>query len=140
MQGPPPPTEQSKGNMPQEPSSSNRSTAPRVSAIYALIGWVLQGGVLLSAAVIVLGLLLELLQPNKFASQKLQDFPQTFDQIWAGLLVLRPQAVIALGLLLGALVGARVLARLSNHFLRLLFLAVIVVAAVEMVLHGLGIA
>ncbi len=49
-------------------------------------------------------------------------------------------APVALGILLGALVGARVLARLSSRFLRLLFLAVIVVAAVEMVLHGLGIA
>jgi uncharacterized membrane protein YfcA/uncharacterized membrane protein len=68
--------------------------------MYALIGWVLQGGVLLSAAVIVFGLVLELFQPNKFAPQKLQNFPQTFDQVWAGLLVLRPQAVIALGLLL----------------------------------------
>ncbi len=49
-------------------------------------------------------------------------------------------APVALGILIGALVGARVLNRLSNRFLRLLFLAVIVVAAVEMVLHGLGIA
>ena len=55
---------------------------------------------IVSASVIVLGLLLELLQPNKFASQKLQLFPQTFEQVWVGLLVLRPQAVITLGLLL----------------------------------------
>lgn len=55
---------------------------------------------ILSAAIIVLGLLLELQQPNKFVPQKLQAFPQTFDQVWAGLLVLRPQAVIMLGLLL----------------------------------------
>ena len=65
-----------------------------------MIGWVLQGGVILSAAVIVIGLFLELLQPNKFAPQKLQMFPQSFGQVWAGLLILRPQAVIALGLLL----------------------------------------
>ena len=65
-----------------------------------MIGWVLQGGVILSAAVIFIGLFLELLQPNKFAPQKLQMFPQTFGQVWAGLLILRPQAVIALGLLL----------------------------------------
>jgi uncharacterized membrane protein YfcA/uncharacterized membrane protein len=65
-----------------------------------MIGWVLQGGVILSATVILLGLILELLQPNTFAPQKLQLFPQTFEQVWTGLLVVRPQAVIALGLLL----------------------------------------
>ncbi len=71
-----------------------------MSTTYAIIGWVLQGGVLLSAAVIVLGLLLELLQPEKFAPQKLQLFPHTFGQVWAGVLAVRPQAAIALGLLL----------------------------------------
>jgi uncharacterized membrane protein YfcA/uncharacterized membrane protein len=100
MQAPPPPTEQSKGDGLQGHLPSHQSSAARASTIYGIIGWVLQGGVLVAAAVIVLGLLLELLQPNKFAPQKLQDFPQTFDQVWAGLLVLRPQAVITLGLLL----------------------------------------
>jgi uncharacterized membrane protein YfcA/uncharacterized membrane protein len=65
-----------------------------------LIGWILQGGVILSAAVTLAGVLLESLRPDKFASQKLQLFPQTFGQVWTGLLILRPQAVIALGLLL----------------------------------------
>jgi uncharacterized membrane protein YfcA/uncharacterized membrane protein len=65
-----------------------------------LIGWILQGGVMLSAAVIIIGLLLEALRPDKFAPQKLQFFPQTFEQVWTGLLILRPQAVIAFGLLL----------------------------------------
>jgi uncharacterized membrane protein YfcA len=49
-------------------------------------------------------------------------------------------APVALGILIGALMGARLLARLSNRLLRIIFLAVIVVAAVEMVLRGLGIA
>jgi uncharacterized membrane protein YfcA len=48
-------------------------------------------------------------------------------------------APVALGTLIGALVGARVPARLSNKILRNIFLAVIVVAAVEMVLRGVGI-
>src|SRR5207244_293427 len=47
---------------------------------------------------------------------------------------------VALGVLIGALVGARVLAYLSNRILRIIFLVVIVIAAVEMVLRGLGIA
>ena len=49
-------------------------------------------------------------------------------------------APVALGVLIGALVGARLLAHLSNRILRIIFLTVIVVAAIEMVLHGLGIA
>ncbi|HLH63975.1 MAG TPA: TSUP family transporter [Ktedonobacteraceae bacterium] len=68
--------------------------------MYAIIGWVLQGGVMLSAAVILIGIILESFEPNKFAPQKLQSFPQTFSQVGAGLLVLRPQAIITLGLLL----------------------------------------
>jgi uncharacterized membrane protein YfcA len=49
-------------------------------------------------------------------------------------------APVALGILIGALIGARLLAHLSNKVLRIIFLAVIVVAAVEMVLRGFGIA
>lgn len=48
-------------------------------------------------------------------------------------------APVALGILVGVLVGARMLTRLSNKILRIIFLVVIVVAAIEMVLHGLGI-
>src|SRR5215469_3260613 len=82
---------------PSQPSERQR-TPKAVATTYTVIGWVLQGGVLLSAAIIVIGVFLEALRPDKFAPQKLQLFPQTFDQVWAGLLVLRPQAVIALGL------------------------------------------
>lgn len=49
-------------------------------------------------------------------------------------------APVALGILVGALIGARVLARLSNRALRLIFLPVIAAAAIEMILHGFGIA
>jgi uncharacterized membrane protein YfcA/uncharacterized membrane protein len=99
-----PPTEPEKGNAsgvhtPKQQPGGQR-TAQATGTIYSIIGWVLQGGVVLSAAIILIGILLEALQPNKFASQKLQTFPQTFSQVWAGLLVLRPQAVITLGLLL----------------------------------------
>jgi uncharacterized membrane protein YfcA len=48
-------------------------------------------------------------------------------------------APVALGVLVGALLGARLLTHLSNKTLRLVFLPVIVISAVEMVLHGLGI-
>jgi uncharacterized membrane protein YfcA len=49
-------------------------------------------------------------------------------------------APVALGILIGALAGAHLLARLSNRILRIIFLVVIIVAAAEMVLHGFGIA
>ncbi len=81
-------------------SSGTQPTKKANNTIYTMIGWVLQGGVLLSAAVILIGLFLLSLQPDKFAPQKLQLFPQTFSQVWAGLLLLRPQAVITFGLLL----------------------------------------
>ena len=65
-----------------------------------LIGWVLQGGVILSAAVILFGMVLLPFHPGGFTPQRLLAFPQTLGQVWSGLLVLRPQAVIVLGLLL----------------------------------------
>src|SRR5579863_4947058 len=49
-------------------------------------------------------------------------------------------APVALGILIGALVGARLLAHLSNKTLRLIFIPVIAAAAIEMILHGFGIA
>lgn len=49
-------------------------------------------------------------------------------------------APVALGILLGALVGARLLTHLSNKTLRLIFLPVMVAIAVQMVLRGLGVA
>ncbi len=100
----PPPTRLRHGNAfqvhpsPQPPDERHRAQAGGRTT--HMIGWVLQGGVILSAAVILLGLILESLQPDKFAPQKLQLFPQTFAQVWTGLLVLRPQAVITLGLFL----------------------------------------
>jgi len=71
-----------------------------VAATYTMIGWVLQGGVIISAVVILVGLFLLSLQPDKYAPQQLVRFPQTFGQVWVGLRVLNPQAVIVLGLLL----------------------------------------
>jgi uncharacterized membrane protein YfcA/uncharacterized membrane protein len=103
MQAQPPSSRQSKGDTlsaqpaSQQTGGQHTTTANNTNIV---IGWILEGGVTVSAAVILFGLFLELLDPNKFAPQKLQSFPQTFGQVWAGLLVLRPQAVIALGLLL----------------------------------------
>jgi uncharacterized membrane protein YfcA len=48
-------------------------------------------------------------------------------------------APVALGVLLGALIGARLLVHMSNKALRLVFLPVLAATAVEMILHGIGI-
>jgi uncharacterized membrane protein YfcA/uncharacterized membrane protein len=65
-----------------------------------IIGWILQGGVILSAAIIIFGLILMAFQPNKFAPETLLRFPQSFAEVGRGVLALNPQSVIALGLLL----------------------------------------
>src|SRR5258708_15082474 len=65
-----------------------------------LIGWILQIGVILSAAIILIGLILLPIRPGGLSVQRLLNFPQTLSQVGGGLLVLQPQAVIALGLLL----------------------------------------
>ena len=49
-------------------------------------------------------------------------------------------APVALGVLLGAFVGTRLLTHLSNKALRLIFIPVMTLIALEMVLRGLGIA
>ena len=48
-------------------------------------------------------------------------------------------APVALGVLSGALIGARLLIRMSNKTLRLIFLPVLAATAIEMILHGIGI-
>jgi uncharacterized membrane protein len=66
----------------------------------AIIGWILRGGAILSAAIVLIGMLLLLLHPGDLPETSLQVFPHTLDQVWTGLLALQPQAVIAAGLLL----------------------------------------
>jgi uncharacterized membrane protein YfcA/uncharacterized membrane protein len=82
------------------PTSSKRPSDPQQSRSATIIGWILLGGVSLSAAVILIGLIMLLFSPGGISVHRLQTFPQTLDQVWAGLLILRPQAVIAAGLVL----------------------------------------
>lgn len=65
-----------------------------------VIGWILQGGVIISSAVICVGLVLALIHPGQLASKQTLVFPHTLADVWSGLLVGQPQSVIALGLLL----------------------------------------
>ena len=77
-----------------------QSKLPASEKTNTIIGWILQGGVMLSAAVILFGLILFPFSPGGFSSARLLSFPQTLGEVWSGLLILRPQAVITLGLLL----------------------------------------
>jgi uncharacterized membrane protein YfcA len=65
-----------------------------------IIGGVLQGGVLLSSAIILIGFLMLLASPGALTSQRTGVFPHTFGALWTGLLGLHPQAIIVAGLLL----------------------------------------
>ena len=67
-----------------------------------IIGWILRGGVILSATIILIGFLLLLIrigeQPGY--SMSIGAFPHSLSQVWSGLMVLQSQAIIAAGLLL----------------------------------------
>ena len=65
----------------------------------SIIGWVLQGGVMLSASIILIGLIMLPFYSKGVSVSGLLSLPQTFSQVWVGLLALQPQSIIALGLL-----------------------------------------
>ncbi len=56
--------------------------------------------------------------------------------IWSGLVYLNLAAVLAIGTTLGALIGARILPRMTNQSVRLLFMVVLAVLIVEMLFKG----
>jgi hypothetical protein len=59
---------------------------------------------------------------------------------WRGDVVPLIAAPVALGVLVGATLGARLLVRFNNATVRLIFLPVVVVVSLEMLLRGLGVA
>ena len=64
------------------------------------IGWILQGGVIVSSALIHLGLVLLPIRPGGLSITRLLNFPQTLNTVWTDLVPLHPQALITIGLLL----------------------------------------
>lgn len=67
----------------------------------SIIGWILRGGVILSAVIILFGFILMLVQIGEqpgFA-MSIGAFPHSLSQVWSGFIVLHPQAVIVTGLL-----------------------------------------
>jgi uncharacterized membrane protein YfcA len=59
---------------------------------------------------------------------------------WRGDVVPLIAAPVALGVLVGATLGARLLVRFNNTTVRLIFLPVVVAVSLEMLLRGLGVA
>lgn len=66
----------------------------------AIIGGILQGGVLVSTAVIIIGVILLSFQGGGLTPEHIATFPHTLGTLWVGLLGFHPQAIITLGLLL----------------------------------------
>jgi uncharacterized membrane protein YfcA/uncharacterized membrane protein len=82
-------------------SENNHEIGAQVqSGMTKSISWILQIGVMLSAAIILLGIVLLPTRPGGLSPERVLAFPQTLGQLASELLVLRPQAVITLGLLL----------------------------------------
>ncbi|GAC1629978.1 MAG: DUF1634 domain-containing protein [Ktedonobacteraceae bacterium] len=77
----------------EAPTTPSENTA-------VMIGMILRIGVIASASITLLGLLLLLLQPGALSPQRMLAFPHTPGQEWADLLTLHPHAIIMLGLLL----------------------------------------
>ncbi len=82
--------------------SGEGSGSPQDKTLFVTrsIGWILQGGVILSAAMILLGLFLLPTRPGGLSITRMLNFPQTLNAVRVGLQIWRPQAFIALGLLL----------------------------------------
>jgi uncharacterized membrane protein len=99
---PPPVVPQATCSPPQSDDLSASQEAPSDAQAHSgvLIGWVLRGGVILSASIILIGMLLLPLRPGGLSAHRMFIFPHTLPQEWTGLLTLHPQAVIVLGLLL----------------------------------------
>lgn len=83
-----------------QPQDLNRAELPGHVQMSTVIGGILQGGVLLSSAVIILGLILLPFRPGGLTPQRVETFPHTFGQLWPELTAFHPQAIIVLGLLL----------------------------------------
>jgi uncharacterized membrane protein YfcA/uncharacterized membrane protein len=91
-----------KPSSPQQvvPENGHVASAQAQSGMTKSIGWILQIGVMLSAAIILLGIVLLPTRPGGLSPERVLTFPQTLSLLASELLVLRPQAVITLGLLL----------------------------------------
>lgn len=78
----------------------NSAGSARDRMMTSIIGWVLQGGVILSSVIILIGFIMLLASPGALSGNRTDIFPHTFGDLWTRLLEGHPQAIIVLGLLL----------------------------------------
>lgn len=83
-----------------QPQDLNRVELPGHVQMSTIIGGILQGGVLISSAIIILGLILLPFRPGGLSPQRIETFPHTPSEVWTELLAFHPQAIIVVGLLL----------------------------------------
>jgi len=81
-------------------SSKHHAGSSEDKVMSNIIGWLLQGGVTLSSAIIIFGLILLFFSSHAFSQASVETFPHTIGTLWTGLLAWQPQAVITLGLLI----------------------------------------
>ena len=98
-----------------------------------IIGGILQGGVIISSAIIILGLVLLPFHPGGLSAQRIERFPHTLGQVWTELLAFHPQAIIVVGLLLLIAtpvirVAASVVAFWLEHDRRFVIITLVVLA------------
>ena len=116
-----------------QPQDLNRDELPGHVQMSTVIGGILQGGVLLSSAVIILGVILLPFRSGGLSPQRIETFPHTFGQLWPELATFHPQAIIVLGLLLLIAtpvirVAASVVAFWLEHDRRFVIITLIVLA------------
>lgn len=77
-----------------------RTSATNNNMMNTIIGWVLQGGVIISSVLVLIGFLLLITSPGALSGSRTDVFPHTLSELWSGLRGLHPQSIIVLGLLL----------------------------------------
>lgn len=77
-----------------------RTTAPHEAMMSNIIGWVLQGGVILSSALVCIGFVLLITSSGALTGSRTDIFPHSLGALWRGLQGWHPQSMIVLGLLL----------------------------------------
>lgn len=84
----------------EKPAQETQRHTPTNDLANNIIGWILQGGVMLSAAIILIGMFLLPTRSGGLSLERLLNFPHSFSELLTGLQQFHPQSIITLGLLL----------------------------------------
>ncbi|GAA3200908.1 DUF1634 domain-containing protein [Lentilactobacillus kefiri] len=79
-------------------NNSNKQTNEEMADVQLIIGKILRLGVMISATVMLIGLLLLIVKGN--GGYPNNAFPTDFTDIWIGIVQLRPYAIMMLGIFL----------------------------------------